>query len=194
MSFLFLILVFFAVFHLRFLQDVAFLSNRKDKAAVAMGAAFVITGVMHFSNPDRFLPMMPPWLPWHMGLIYLSGALEIAGGSALAVRSTRRVAALDQHDDGRGQAGEVLEAAARAGPRPFPGARHGPGAAAPAEAVVAVPVDDLDRAPGKPPGLLVERPPEAAQAVEGHALRRRGPGRQLDRETDLPLEDTYLVR
>ena len=94
MSFLFLILVFFAVFHLRFLRDVGFLSGRKDKAAVAMGASFVITGVMHFSNPDRFLPMMPPWLPWHMGLIYLSGALEIVGGSTLAVRGTRRAAAL----------------------------------------------------------------------------------------------------
>lgn len=94
MSFFFLILVIFAVFHLPFLRDVAFLSGRKDKAAVAMGASFVITGVMHFSNPDRFLPMMPPWLPWHMGLIYCSGALEILGGCGLAVRRTRRQAAL----------------------------------------------------------------------------------------------------
>jgi uncharacterized membrane protein len=93
-SFFFLILVIFAALHLPFLGNAAFLSGRKDKAAVAMGAAFAITGAMHFSNPDRFLPMMPAWLPWHVELIYLSGALEILGGGGLAVRRTRRAAAL----------------------------------------------------------------------------------------------------
>jgi uncharacterized membrane protein len=93
-SFFFLMLVIFATLHLPFLGNAAFLSGRKDKAAVAMGAAFAITGAMHFSNPARFLPMMPAWLPWRLELIYLSGAFEILGGSGLAVRRTRRAAAL----------------------------------------------------------------------------------------------------
>jgi uncharacterized membrane protein len=49
---------------------------------------------MHFSNPARFLPMMAPFLPWPLGLIYLSGALEIIGGVGLAIGPTRRLAAL----------------------------------------------------------------------------------------------------
>jgi uncharacterized membrane protein len=92
-SFFFLILIIFAACHLPFLGRAAFLSSRKDKAAVAMGAAFIITGLIHFSNPARFLPMMPPFLPWPLGLIYLSGALEIVGGVGLAMRATRRLAA-----------------------------------------------------------------------------------------------------
>lgn len=93
MSFFFLILVIFGALHLPFVSRAAFLSTRKDKAALAMGAAFVITGAMHFANPERFLAMMPPWLPWHLPLIYLSGVFEIIGGVGLAVRQTRRAAA-----------------------------------------------------------------------------------------------------
>jgi len=92
-SFFFLILVIFAALHLPFLGRAAFLSSRKDRAAAAMGAAFVIAGVMHWINPARFVPMMPPWLPWHIALIYVSGGLEIAGGAGLAARRTRRFAA-----------------------------------------------------------------------------------------------------
>ena len=93
MSFFFLILVIFAAFHLPFIGRAAFLSSRGDKAAAAMGVAFIITGSMHFSNPARFLAMMPPFLPWPLDLIYLSGALEILGGVGLAMRATRRLAA-----------------------------------------------------------------------------------------------------
>ena len=35
---------------------------------------------------------MPPYLPLHRELVYLSGALEIAGGLGLLARSTRRSA------------------------------------------------------------------------------------------------------
>jgi uncharacterized membrane protein len=37
---------------------------------------------------------MPSWLPWHRGLVYLSGVLEMAGGVGLLIRRTRRAAGI----------------------------------------------------------------------------------------------------
>ena len=37
---------------------------------------------------------MPPWLPLHRPLVYLSGALEIAGGVGLLIPRTRRAAGI----------------------------------------------------------------------------------------------------
>ncbi|MCP5118976.1 MAG: DoxX family protein [bacterium] len=93
MAFLLLLVVCFLVLlpvpataRLRFLEGV------RAKAAVAMGIGFVVTGVMHFTGPDRFLAMMPQWLPWHLELVYLSGVAEILCAAGLVVPQTRRIA------------------------------------------------------------------------------------------------------
>ena len=52
-----------------------------------MAVAYVFAGIMHFIRPDAYMPMMPPYLPWHKGLILLSGAAEI--GLGLAVLNAR---------------------------------------------------------------------------------------------------------
>jgi len=53
---------------------------------------FVGAGVWHFVRPAFYLKIMPPYLPWHRELVYLSGAFEIAGGLGILVPSLRRVA------------------------------------------------------------------------------------------------------
>ena len=58
-----------------------------------MAALFVMAGVMHFANPWFFVQIMPPYLPWHWELVYLSGAIEIALGFLLLLPATRRLAA-----------------------------------------------------------------------------------------------------
>jgi uncharacterized membrane protein len=58
-----------------------------------MGAFYVFAGANHFSNPEFYLPMMPPWLPAHRLLIDLSGLAEIACGVGVLVRETRVAAA-----------------------------------------------------------------------------------------------------
>lgn len=56
-------------------------SNRiRRYALLALAALFVLAGVAHFVRPAVYLPMMPPYLPAPLLLIYLSGAVEIAGG------------------------------------------------------------------------------------------------------------------
>ena len=58
-----------------------------------MGIFYVLAGLMHFLRPDYYLPMMPPYLPAHLALIYLSGLAEFVLGFAVLLPATRRPAA-----------------------------------------------------------------------------------------------------
>jgi uncharacterized membrane protein len=49
-------------------------------------AFFMIgAGTMHFINPDFYLQIMPPYLPLHLDLVYLSGFCEIVLGVFLLI-------------------------------------------------------------------------------------------------------------
>lgn len=54
---------------------------------------FIIAGSMHLLMPAPYLKIMPPWIPWHLALVYISGAAEIAGGMGLLIPNLRRAAA-----------------------------------------------------------------------------------------------------
>ncbi len=54
---------------------------------------FLFTGTFHFLKPEYFVKIVPPGLPWPLGLVYLSGALEIAGGVGLLLPQYRKAAA-----------------------------------------------------------------------------------------------------
>jgi uncharacterized membrane protein len=53
---------------------------------------FVAAGVAHFVNSDFFVSIMPPYLPAHLELVYLSGVFEILGGLGVLPAATRRLA------------------------------------------------------------------------------------------------------
>ncbi len=46
---------------------------------------FVLAGLNHFLNVDFYMNIMPPYLPWHLFLVYLSGVCEIALGLLLLI-------------------------------------------------------------------------------------------------------------
>jgi uncharacterized membrane protein len=54
---------------------------------------FVFMGVLHFLRADFFVRIMPPYLPWHWELVYLSGVFEMALGALLLVRRWTALAA-----------------------------------------------------------------------------------------------------
>jgi uncharacterized membrane protein len=57
-------------------------------------ALFMVgAGTMHFIKPDFYLQIMPPYLPLHMELVYLSGFFELALGVLLLVPRFSRLAA-----------------------------------------------------------------------------------------------------
>jgi uncharacterized membrane protein len=51
-----------------------------------------VAGVNHFVSPDFYVPMMPPYLPAHLELVYLSGVFEILGGILVLVPRVRAMA------------------------------------------------------------------------------------------------------
>ena len=55
-----------------------------------LGMFFVIAGVLHFVFTPDYMKIMPPWLPWHRGLVLVSGLFEIAGGLGVVWPLTRR--------------------------------------------------------------------------------------------------------
>jgi uncharacterized membrane protein len=54
---------------------------------------FMLAGVNHFINPALYLKIMPPYLPWPLPLVYLSGVAEVALGAMLLAPRVRRLAA-----------------------------------------------------------------------------------------------------
>ncbi len=64
----------------------------KKLALLGLGVFFVGGGVNHFLNPDFYVGIMPPYLPAHLELVYLSGVFEILGGILVLVPRVRAVA------------------------------------------------------------------------------------------------------
>ena len=57
-----------------------------------MAAIYFVAGLNHFISPQFYLPMMPPWIPFHEACIWLSGIFEILFAVMLMFRKTRRLA------------------------------------------------------------------------------------------------------
>ena len=65
----------------------------KQLMRYALGLSFVLAGLYHFINPPFYLRIMPPYLPWHLFFVYLSGFFEMALGALLLVRKYAPLAA-----------------------------------------------------------------------------------------------------
>ena len=60
---------------------------------IVMALFYMGSGLNHFINSAWFVQIMPPYLPWHLELVYLSGFFEILLGALLLFKKTRFVAA-----------------------------------------------------------------------------------------------------
>ena len=54
-----------------------------------MAFIYLAAGIYHFINPRMYLKIMPPYLPFHLPLIYISGLCEILIAVLLIPESTR---------------------------------------------------------------------------------------------------------
>ena len=65
---------------------------RKEIAGLPIGSwvlvtLFNVSGIMHLINPESFLWLMPPLLPYPIELILLSGFAELAAALLIVLRS-----------------------------------------------------------------------------------------------------------
>ncbi len=65
----------------------------KKLMLVLAAVLYIGAGVLHFRATEFYLKIMPPYIPWHLALVYISGAAEIAGGVGLLIPKLRRAAA-----------------------------------------------------------------------------------------------------
>jgi uncharacterized membrane protein len=54
---------------------------------------FIAAGIAHFVRPGVYVKIMPPYLPWPLGLVYLSGICEAGLGVLVLIPQCTRLAA-----------------------------------------------------------------------------------------------------
>ena len=59
------------------------MSKVKTLSRYLLGVFFIAAGLNHFWHTAFYVTIMPPWLPWHLALVYISGAAEIGLGALL---------------------------------------------------------------------------------------------------------------
>ena len=69
------------------------LSTPRRIGLISAAILYVVAGTLHFIKTDVYLQIMPPYIPWHLALVRISGVCEILGGLGLLIPQTRRVAA-----------------------------------------------------------------------------------------------------
>ena len=65
---------------------------RLTPGVTLLAGFFIVAGMLHFVFPAPYLLIIPPILPWHPALLWISGAAEICGGVGLLLPRTRRAA------------------------------------------------------------------------------------------------------
>ena len=58
-----------------------------------MVVVYVAAGINHLVRPDFYLPIMPPFVPYPMAMVLISGVCEVALGLLLLPTATRSLAA-----------------------------------------------------------------------------------------------------
>jgi uncharacterized membrane protein len=62
-------------------------------ARVVYALAMIAFGLSHFVYLNLTAPLIPAWLPWHVGLSYFTGAAYLAAGAAMLIGVWGRLAA-----------------------------------------------------------------------------------------------------
>jgi uncharacterized membrane protein len=75
-----------------FTHEISGLGSREVGKTI-FSAIFVLGGIMHFVNPQFYLDMMPPWIPFHRAAVVVSGVAEVLLGIALRIPKTSSLAA-----------------------------------------------------------------------------------------------------
>jgi uncharacterized membrane protein len=92
MTVFFLIFIFTAILFSASKIGINPIKGFKNNARIGTGLTFVFTGVSHFLMPDMFMKLMPPFIPFPLAMVYISGVFEILGGIGLIISKTKKAA------------------------------------------------------------------------------------------------------
>ena len=67
-------------------------SKIKTFSIIIMTLFYIMAGTNHFINPDWYIRIVPPILPFKTAIVYLSGILEMILGTLLIFPKTRVIA------------------------------------------------------------------------------------------------------
>jgi len=65
----------------------------KSISNFVLAVFMIVAGTMHFVNPEFYLKIMPPYLPFHKELVLVSGGCEILLGILLMIPKCSHLAA-----------------------------------------------------------------------------------------------------
>jgi len=68
------------------------ISKIKTISIIIMSLFYIGAGINHFINPDWFVRIVPPILPFKITIVYISGIFEVILGSLLIFPKTRFIA------------------------------------------------------------------------------------------------------
>jgi len=60
--------------------------------ALGYGVPFILVGIEHFRSPQKFVDIVPNYLPFALFLVYLTGIMEVVGGLGIIYPETRIMA------------------------------------------------------------------------------------------------------
>ena len=64
----------------------------KYLSLMVMGIFYISIGFSHFTSPIWYVQIVPPYLPYELELVYISGLFEILFGGMLLFKKTRFLA------------------------------------------------------------------------------------------------------
>lgn len=59
--------------------------------ALIYGVPFILVGIEHFRDPQKFVDIVPKYMPFALFLVYLTGVIEIVGGLGIIYPETREI-------------------------------------------------------------------------------------------------------
>ena len=59
--------------------------------ALVYGIPFILVGIEHFREPQKFVDIVPKYMPFALFLVYLTGIIEIVGGLGIIYPETREI-------------------------------------------------------------------------------------------------------
>ena len=62
----------------------------KSIAAITLGLMYIAVGIKHFTDPEIFIGITPPFVYFREAAVYFTGIIEIIGGALLLSKKYRR--------------------------------------------------------------------------------------------------------